>query len=158
MVAKDPNELVRTYLSECKLLHLATSIKDQPWVSNLWFAYDPELNLYFISKKDRRHCTELKKQPKVAGGIVSSKFEGPDQKVRGLSFQGLAEEIHDDDAVTEAYKIYEKRLPQLGKAYPLAQILSIDAKPKMYKIVPSLFVLFDEENFPENPRQELKLK
>jgi uncharacterized protein YhbP (UPF0306 family) len=148
--------LIEEYLNAAKLMQVATCINDQPWLAHVWFAPDDKLNLYFISRRDRRHSEEIRTQHKVAGGIVQPPFEGLGQKVRGLTFQGTAEQVglvH----LREAYGVYKRKWPQVTEHAGIDGIISNAIATRFYKIAPSLYVLFDEVNFPEQPRQEYRL-
>lgn len=149
--------LIRDYLKESKLMHLATSVNNQPWLCHVWFSYDKNLNIYFISKPYRRHVKELLKQPKVAGGMVNIKLVGLGQKVRGLSFQGKAEEVK-GAGLLKAYSCYVGRWPKAKKNLNIKAIISRGVGSRIYRIRPKTFVLFDEVNYPEEPRQEFKVK
>ncbi len=149
-------KLIRDYLKEAKLMQLATCAGDQPWVASVWFSSDEDLNLYFMSRNDRRHCCELRDNPRVAGGIAHPPFEKPGGKVRGLAFQGRAEEAG-GPLSKAAYAYYRKRWSQaLGRVKP-GGVAGDFTRARVYRITPSLYVLYDEVNFPEQPRQEFPL-
>jgi uncharacterized protein YhbP (UPF0306 family) len=149
-------KLIREFLSTAKLMQVATCVDNQPWVAHVWFSHDDKLNLYFISRNDRRHSQEIRKQPKVAGGIVNPPFEGLGQKVRGLSFQGNAYET-EGSSLEEAYEHYRKRWSNVVEHAKLKDMIDGSIKVRVYKIVPTLYVLFDEIDFPSQPRQEFIL-
>ncbi|MDO8618471.1 MAG: pyridoxamine 5'-phosphate oxidase family protein [Candidatus Daviesbacteria bacterium] len=151
----DLKSLIEDYLKEGKLMQIATSKENTPWVASVWFVHDDKLNLFFISTKDRRHSKEIKENPKVAGTIVIPHLKGSGEKVRGLQFEGIARETnaYEMDLANQLYK---------GK-YELAEEIALEElmDPKVtfgyYIIEPKTFVLFDEINFPDDPRQELKV-
>lgn len=142
----DLRKLIEDYLKEARLMQVATSKDNQPWVASVYFAFDEKLSLYWISNPTRRHSKEIKDNEKVAGTIVLPHSHG--EKVRGLQFQGIAKQLEGKE-VEEGIECYSKRY------------LEVSAETKKshdcYKITPKLFVLFDEVNFPNNPRQELFL-
>lgn len=142
-------------LKKAKLMQLATSVKNQPRVSNVWFGFDKRLNLYFMSGKDILHSKELKKNPKVAGSVAVQKFAVPGKAVMGITFQGKCREIPKSQA-REAYRFY---LRSPGKTMiPLKEILSGKSRRRLYKVVPEVYMLFDEIDFPEQPRHTLRLR
>ncbi len=149
-------KLIREFLQVSKLMQVATCIDNQSWLAHVWFSYDEDLNLYFISRNDRRHSREIRSQPKVAGGIVNPPFEGLGQKVRGLTFQGVAEEVQ-SSSIREAYGHYQKRWIKVVEHVRLEDIINGVTKVRVYKITPTLYVLFDETNFPKQPRQEFQV-
>ncbi len=144
-------ELIKKYLASAKMMQLATSNKDQPWACTVYFAFDQSLNLYWISTPGRRHSKEISNNPKVAGVIVLP--HTPGDKARGLQFQGTAEEITEPTKIKSMAKFYEDRYAHPGLA---TEIISGENPHHLYQVKPELFALFDEENYPDNPRQEYK--
>lgn len=147
----DLRNLIEDYLKEANMLQVVTSCDNQPWAATVYFAFDKNLNLYWISKPDRRHSIEIRKNPKVAGVVVLPHVHG--DKVRGLQLEGLAEEMG-AEGIDEALKVYSERF-WLSEDRMKAILADTDGHV-LYIIRPSLFVLFDEKNFPENPRQEYR--
>lgn len=146
-------KLIEDYLKETKMLQVATSKDNQPWACTIYFAYDEKLNLYWISKPSRRHSEEIRNNDKVAGVIVLPHTPGED--VRGIQFQGFAKELTDKSEAKQGMKYYAKRYGM--KPERVNAILDGIDGHVCYKINPSLYVLFDETNFPDDPRQEYKL-
>ena len=144
--------LITTYLQEAQLMQIATAKNNQPWVCSVYFAFDDNLNLYWISKKETRHSLEIGTNEKVAGTIVLPHIPG--QKVRGLQFQGTGRKAI-GDTMQKAMDTYATRMGM--KEERKQKILTGEDAHAPYTIKPSLFVLFDEMNFPDNPRQEYHL-
>lgn len=145
-------QLIRDYLKEAKLMQLATSLDNQPWVCSVWFAADSDLNIYFFSSITRRHSEEVSKNPKVAGAIALP--QTPEDSPRGLQFQGMAELLTSQEDIDKARSVYEGRIFSKEK---IEEFMSYKEEPhKFYRIKPTLFVLFDAVNFPDNSRQEYK--
>jgi uncharacterized protein YhbP (UPF0306 family) len=145
----DVEKTIREYLPGVIHMSLATSADNKPWVCEVHFAYDDELNIYFISKPSRRHSREIALNPNVAGNIV--KQHQPGEKPRGVYFEGIAELLENVDQNHPAYLKYDERF----KRGP--NILNEAKEPDghmFYKITPTNFVLVDTVNFPENSRQE----
>jgi uncharacterized protein YhbP (UPF0306 family) len=142
-------DLIITYLDETRMMQVATCANNQPWCCTVYFSVDNLHNLYWISKPDRRHSEELRRNPKVAGVIVQP--HTPGDKVRGLQFQGLAHQISDPGEIRTLAESYVERFAQ----HALAEDMISGANPQcLYQIKPETFVLFDELNFPEASRQE----
>lgn len=149
----DLRDLIKDYLKEAKLMQLATSVNDQPWVCNVWFAADDSLNIYWFSSVNRRHSKEVEKNPKVAGAIALP--QTTKDKARGLQFQGVAEMLSDQADIDKAISVYANRIFPKEK---IEEFMKLEAHPhRFYKIKPTQFVLFDAVNFPDNSRQELDL-
>jgi uncharacterized protein YhbP (UPF0306 family) len=152
-MAKELRQLIEEYLGEAKLMQLATTQGSQPWVCNVYFAFDSRLNLYWISGPNRRHSIELRENQKVAGAIVHS--PDPKNPGRGVQFEGVAKEVTEKEEMREAIRFYAERYGM--SAERVEAVISGADGHLPYKITPKKYVLFDELNFPDNPYQEYKL-
>ena len=63
-------KIIREYIPEIIHMSLATSSHNTPWVCEVHYAFDDDLNLYFRSLSSRRHSQEIANNPKVAGNII----------------------------------------------------------------------------------------
>lgn len=131
-------------------MSLATCLDNKPWVCEIHFVYDDDLNFYFLSKPDRRHSKEISLNPNVAGDII--KQHGLDDRPRGIYFEGKAEMLGRVEKEDIPHRLYEERF-SIGPEM-LDEINNDPAGHKFYKITPELFVVFDAVNSPDNPRQE----
>lgn len=104
----DVEKAVRENIDRTVHLSLATTSGDNPWVSELHFAYDQDLNLYFRSLSSRRHSQEIANNPKVSGNIIDKFALG--EPVVGVYFEGLAEMITDPEAKKLAADCLASRL------------------------------------------------
>src|SRR3990172_7577213 len=159
----DLKKLVKDYIKEANLMQLATVKDKKPWVATVWFAYDNDFNLYFVSRYNRRHSLEIAKNPHVAGAIVKPHKTLGD-KTQGGQFEGKCQEVKGKE-VAKGNFLFAKRFPKVTK-FILSPKEIIEAKKEitkgkiphlLYKITPRNIVLFDEVNFPDQSRQELKL-
>lgn len=145
--------LIQDYLQEARLMQLATAVGNKPWCCSVWFAADPDLNIYWFSGKNRRHSHEVLENHRVAGVIVLP--QTPDDAPRGLQFEGIVEKLSDPGDIETAKKYY------VGRIFPSEKVEDLMASAKnphdFYRIRPTSFVLFDAVNFPENARQEYRL-
>lgn len=143
-------KLIEEYLKKAKLMQLATSVDNQPWVCSVWFAADNDLNIYWFSSTTRRHSNEVVKNQKVAAAIALP--QTPEDPPRGLQFQGTAELLTDQEDIDKAISIYAGRI---FSKETIKEFMKNREKPhKFYRIKPTQFVLFDVVNFPDNSRQE----
>ncbi|HXS15116.1 MAG TPA: pyridoxamine 5'-phosphate oxidase family protein [Candidatus Saccharimonadales bacterium] len=147
-------KLISDYLESARLMQVATTKDNQSWTCTVYFAFDDENNLYWISLPTTRHSKELRGNEKVSGTIVLP--HGPGDNVRGMQFQGVAKELTEGDEFQHALDVYAKRMGM--KETRKENILNGTDGHTVYKIHPTLFVLFDTLNFPENPRQEIIIK
>lgn len=144
-------QIVRSYLPHVIHMSLATCSNNKPWVCEVHYVFDDELNLYFRSTPQRRHSKEIKSQAHVAGNVVEQHVL--DQKVRGVYFEGTAKLLEDVDEKHIAYKLYCKRFGTDGKILTEAKKAN---GHKFYKITVDTFYLFDSRE--SNPSKKYELK
>jgi uncharacterized protein YhbP (UPF0306 family) len=133
----DIEQAIRDYLPDILHLSLATSQDNKPWVCELHFGYDEDLNLYFRSFTSRRHSQEIAANPYVAGDIVTQ--HDVTEKPRGIYFEGMAKMIETDAERADIIK-YFSRLRVRESALEEAK------KPdgaQFYKITVSDYYVFD---------------
>ena len=146
----DVEKAIREYLPNIIHMSLGTCVDGKPWVCEVHFAYDDDLNLYWRSTPGRRHSQEIAANPNVAGNIVVQHSAG--EKPRGLYFDGTAEMLTGVTADHPAYKLYAERF-QRGP-----DILEEAAKPdgnQFYKITVADWYMFDARE--SSPSQKYHL-
>ena len=118
-------------------MSLGTSKDNKPWVCEVHFAYDDNLNIYFRSLPTRRHSQEIAQNPNVAGNIVVQ-HQASDSP-RGVYFEGQAKVLVPGDEQTQAYECLSGRFGFGPKLLENAQ------KPdgeQLYKITVDTFYYF----------------
>lgn len=147
-------QLITEYLDEAKMMQLATVRDDRPWVCNVWFAADPDLNIYWFSSTTRRHSHEVAANSHVAASICLPHTPA-DKFARAIQLEGTAEQLSSPVEVAKAMKYY------VGRIFELSQVKNfmsnLDKPHRFYRIKPTTIVLFDTKNFPQDARQELHL-
>src|SRR6478735_1055920 len=99
----DLRQLVQDYCKNTDFMQVATFNDGQPWICTVTFASDDDLNLYWVSNKDRRHSIEILQNATVAVAIVKS----TDPK-QALQITGTARMIT-SDASAAAHQLYEQK-------------------------------------------------
>lgn len=89
-------------------MSLGTTNGTKPWVCEVHFVYDSDLNLYFRSLKSRRHSQDIQANPNVAGNIV--KQHGIGEPGHGIYFEGSASFATADAERQKLSPLFEKRL------------------------------------------------
>lgn len=146
----DLRQQIEKYLSDNIIMQLATCAENKPWCSNLHYAFDEKLNLYWMSLKNCRHSQEVATNPSVAATIA--KPHTADDKPQGLQIEGIASIAKDFE---KAFKVYMNRYPHwLFKEEELKRGNSEDRA--IYMLEPTRIVMFDVANNPDNPKQELE--
>jgi uncharacterized protein YhbP (UPF0306 family) len=132
-------KIIRSYIPQVVHMSLATSADGKPWVCEVHFCYDDNLNLYFRSLPSTRHCQEIIANPHVAGNIVTQHFLN--QAPRGVYFEGTAEVLESVTADDTAIKACSARFG-LDPADIVAGATG-KGPLRFYKITPAAFYLFD---------------
>jgi uncharacterized protein YhbP (UPF0306 family) len=128
-------QAIREYLPNVLHMSLATVADGAPWICEVHFSFDDELNIYFRSRTTTRHAQEIAVNPRVAGNIVEQ--HGMTDKPRCVSFEGTAELLEDVTQDSVAYKVVSER-HNLD-----AEILDSEKFPPFYKITVTDFYMFD---------------
>jgi uncharacterized protein YhbP (UPF0306 family) len=148
----DASALLREYVRAGTVLQAATSA---PWPWNCWYAADARLNMFFLSKTTRRHSVDIMRNPRVAGVIIHAiPTGGPGEPVRAVHFEGEAGQVPEAELQT-AYNIYASRWSTAPKVPSIDVLRQPDGTDRLWRIAPRGFVLFDEVDFPDSPRQEI---
>lgn len=138
MNAQEIEKIIRGYIPQIIHMSLATSKNNKPWVCEVHFLYDDDLNLYFSSSIDSRHSQEIVANPHVAGNIVTQHHK--DQKVRCVDFEGTARVLTQEEAEKEGYPAYVRRY---GESENLLNEIRKDGNAKFFKITVENYCLFD---------------
>lgn len=136
--AFDTENIIREYVGQVIHMSLATSDNNKPRVFELHFAFDDNLNLYFVSGVNTKHSETIRSNPNVAGSIVTQHFLN--QKVRGIYFDGTAKELDDADEMQQAYKTYAQRYHDSPQLIRVAQA---EGNARFYKITVNNFYVVD---------------
>lgn len=146
----DVEEIIREYLPEIIHMSLATCAGDKPWVCEVHYVYDNELNIYFRSKPSRRHSQEIAANPNVAGNMIVQ--HSLIDKPRGVYFEGKASLLENVDENHIAYKLCVERF-NLGGA--ILEDAAAEDGHKFYMIKVSDWYVFDSRE--SNPSQKYHL-
>ncbi|MDQ2973300.1 MAG: pyridoxamine 5'-phosphate oxidase family protein [bacterium] len=103
----DIEKIIREYIDKTLHMSLATVSGNKPWVCEVHFAYDEKLNLYWRSKKDRRHSQEIASNSNVAGNIVQQ--HEVEQYPQAIYFEGVSEIVEDESEIAEMAGLFIKR-------------------------------------------------
>jgi hypothetical protein len=161
----DPRRLLVAGVGAATLMQVATIGADGfPAICQVWFQprFDPD-RLRFLSREDREHTINLRRDPRVAASIALEVPAGLGDRVRGVSLSGLAQEIPEAElpAATEAFidrwpraaaALRPKPRPSPSGPVPRPGGPALTPRSRLYEITVVHWVLFDEVNFPAQPR------
>lgn len=100
-------QIIQEYIDKSLHMSLATVSENKPWVCELHFAYDENLNLYFRSLTSRRHSQEISRNPYVAGNIVRQ--HKLDEYPHAIYFEGRAELVADEGEFQKLFGYFKQR-------------------------------------------------
>lgn len=146
-------ELIREHIDKTLHLSLATCVDNKPWVCEVHFAYDDDLNLYFRSKPERRHSKDIDINQYVAGNIVQQ-FALEDSVV-GVYFEGVAQKLTDVDVTHEGYKAMNKR--NIAGVDTIEEAKTSDGH-QFYRIIVKKWALFGSFDGRTSQKYELEWK
>ncbi len=147
-------EIIRESIPKVNVMQFASCTNNQPWVCNLHYVSDDDLNLYWLSTPERRHSKELEINPRASAVIMVHENTKAQDYVVGISIEGQAKKVdwHKYEDIIEKYR------KKHGSSKPfLDAVVSGENPHKVYVLEPTKFVLFDNKDFPEKPRQEWTL-
>ncbi len=142
MDLKDKKELL-DFLGKYKLVSVGTYYK-LPWAASVFYLFDEEFNLYFVSDPKTKHCINIDKNPKVSITIADS-MQDPNGKKKGLQGRGLAKRVSSMKEIKEIIKAWNKR----GFVHLTYKLFTKAWKSKFYKIKLTDLQLFDENQTEE---------
>ena len=130
-------QTIRNYIEPLQHLSLGTSANNIPWVCEVHYAYDEQLNLYFRSKPSRRHSEDIATNPRVAGNII--KTHGPAEVPAGVYFEGTAKLLRPGPEMELADAVIRARLSPPGDL--IAEAKTEDGH-QFYKVTVSNYYFF----------------
>jgi len=133
----DIEQIIREYLPQVVHMSLGTSKDNKPWVCEVHFAYDDDLNVYFRSKASRRHSQEIAANPNVAGNIVKQHALG--EMPAGVYFEGTAEKLEAGEAQNKAAACINERLQP---SYDILEDAKSEDGHQFYKITVENWYVF----------------
>lgn len=145
-----------TFLRDHQLMAIST-FYNEPWIANVYYAVDDQLDFYFVSTPGRTHSQQILKQPQVACAIYDStltpKFADTFSK-KGVQLSGTAELLKKPEEIKYGLEIWEKVLKITDSTYfSVEKILSGKIAENVWKVTVEKIKffndeLFDEENVP----------
>ncbi len=119
-------------------MSVASCVDNKPYVWEVHYVYDDDLNFYFRSKPDRRHSVEVAQNERVAGNIITQ--HGLEDAVQGVYFEGTCHKMTNVTEESPAYTLYCERF---GTGPEILAEAKEDSGHGFYKISGEMFHLFD---------------
>lgn len=143
-------ELTR-HLEQGRVMQIATSRDNKPWVVSVFYVVDNEYNFYWLSLPERRHSQEVHDNPNAAITIAIKQ----DLPVIGIYAEGKVTVSQNQSEVKKVAKAYVKKYDSAKTFYN--RFTKGINHHWVYKLRPSTITLFDEYNNEDNPVRILEL-
>ncbi len=136
------------YLKTQRLMSVAT-YGDMPWIANVYYIHDSDLNLYFLSKDWREHCKAIEVNNKVAVAVADSS-QPIYRPQKGIQISGTAKSVNTISSLKWMFKMWNKLIAG-SKGEKLSDPKKfIDAGlSKIYRITPKRIKFFNTELWPK---------
>ncbi|MBI3559292.1 pyridoxamine 5'-phosphate oxidase family protein [Candidatus Gottesmanbacteria bacterium] len=134
-------DLILKFLKTNKLMAVATH-GDFPWIATVYYTFDKNLNLYFLSSPTTLHCQQITKNNKVAISIADSHQDIKHKPKIGLQLSGTAEQISNITKVKYAVNLWKKSLGVTNSKISYANMAKKVITGRMYKISPKRIKIF----------------
>ncbi len=156
MTTDELRKMIASYMAENAHMTIATCSTGQPWAAVVFFAFDDDLNLYFLSDRNTRHARELSRSSKVA--VTINKEWTEPAPVRGLQIEGEAQQVKPMQ-IPSAFAVYLKRFPGTKDFISSdKEFLKKAFTTRIYQVVPKRIWFLDEINFGPGTRKVLDLE
>lgn len=147
---KTAEEYADEYLALGSVMQVATTSANTPWISTVYFVADEDRNIYWLSLPERRHSKEIAVNPQVAAAIAIKH----DLPVIGMQAAGEVTIVSDEAVVERIIASYMKKYDGAGKDFH-QRFIAGKNKHQLYKLTPTMLVLFDEVHFKTDPQQRI---
>lgn len=88
-------EEILKFLKEKKLVTVATIDENgAPWISNLYFGVDDDLNMYFMTKRSTKHSQHIERDSKIAYTVAWYNLENDEDRI-AIQATGTCELVTD---------------------------------------------------------------
>jgi len=145
------------YIETHNTMTLATCLGDIPWAATVFYASD-DLDLYFFSVPDSRHCQNLAANPRV--GVTIQEDYHDWRQIKGIQIEGTVQIVDSLVQKAKAMAVYTRKYPEVVKLFtnPTSGLFyKAFLKVRFYCITPEkLFFINNEQGF--GKRQELILR
>ena len=139
---------LKKYFENTKIMVIWTvDEKWNPYSSTVYFGYDEEYNLYFLSNLRGEHAKHILSNWKISAWIINSeKYDILDKDKQWLQIQWNCKLIEDDIEAMQWFKYIVKHVPNVEKLWenkPACQVLK-EWWHRIFKFKPNKIKIWDE--------------
>jgi uncharacterized protein YhbP (UPF0306 family) len=155
-MAEELKRQILDYLQAHNTMTLATCDENVPWAATVFYASD-ELDLYFFSAPDSRHCANLAANARVAVTVQEDYRDW--RAIKGVQLGGSVALVDSVFDKAKALAVYARKYPEVIRLFtdPANGALHrAFLKVKFYRVTPEqVFFIDNAQGF--GKRQELIL-
>jgi len=144
-------EQVKNFLAQHNQMAIAT-YGDHPWIATVYYSFDDDLNLYFLSSPSTLHARQIAQNEQVAVSI--SREQKITSVKQGLQMYGVAQQITRAELIHHALQHWKDVLAVKDPDLTYENMVKKAVKGRMYKIVPKRIKLFHEGLFDVDDGEE----
>jgi uncharacterized protein YhbP (UPF0306 family) len=156
VMAEELRQQILDYLQAHNTMTLATCAGNVPWAATVFYASE-ELNLYFFSAPDSRHCTNLATNAKVAATVQEDYRDW--RAIKGVQLEGSVVLVDSMLEKGKALAVYARKYPDVIQLFTnpaSGAFYRAFLKVKFYRVTPErVFFIDNAQGF--GKRQELVL-
>lgn len=116
---------------------VATATLDgKPWISPVFFSYDENYNIYWVSNKNSIHSELIRQNPQVA--IVIFNSQAPEGEGDGVYIKAKVQELYDEEEIKKAIKIFNKRVSKEEFRVKGLGEVTVNGVWRIYKAIPEI--------------------
>lgn len=152
---ENKNEL-EYFLKQQKLLALSTVDEhNNPWICNVYYSVDSELNLFFVSSPESNHGQHLNKNSQVAFSIAWFDQEnlGNRKAVQGT---GICERVKQKSEVLRLLENHYKYYPSWKSTINFKAMAEDKIASRPYVIKPTYMKFWNDELFGNEGLREFR--
>lgn len=116
MTFEDYHKIIIDILEKGYLMSLGTVDDGGPWVSDVIYVHDNNMNIYWLSKTATRHSKAIENSDQVAATITLS--NSPDEPNLGLQIEGRATKLDGEHFELAAKHCQKRHQPEPAKDQP----------------------------------------
>lgn len=140
-------QMVLDFLSKHNIMQVSTS-GNFPWIATVYYTYDNNINIFFLSDPSTLHAKQILKNAKVAVAIADS-HQNINKPKQGLQLSGEAYQISGMAKIKHVLNLWKTNLGVVDPTLTYKAVVG-----SMFKIVPKRIKLFDQNVFRVKDGQE----
>lgn len=136
MNKENPQSIAKRIIEENRYMTLSTaSLGGKPWISPVFFSYDEQFNLYWVSNKEALHSKLIRTNPQVA--IVIFNSQALDREIDAVYIEATVHELESSEDIDVAVKVLDRRIQKDIFRVKSIQAVTNDAVWRIYRAIPN---------------------